>query len=221
MMMNEFVCDLVRTRLFLGLEPGEITELLLCVQARHLKYAKGERIISAGDRVTSFAIVLSGRGKVIQADAAGRQIIIALLSQGSEIGILIAASREQISPVTVQTEEPVELLSIPLDGVLGNSAQNCPGYDRLLRNCVAMIAEKGLDLHDRIGVLLKPTVREKILAYLNQVAGEIGSRSFQIPLDRSGLAEYLNIDRSALSRELSRMKRDGLLSYRKNTFTLF
>ena len=221
MMMNESVCDLARTRLFSGLEPGEIAGLLSCVQARHLKYAKGDRIISAGDRITNFAIVFSGRGKVLQSDAAGRQIIITLLRQGSEVGILIAASRDQISPVTVQAEGPVELLSIPLDRILGSCAQNCPGHDRLLRNCVAMIADKGLDLHDRIGILLKSTVRQKILAYLNQVAGETASHSFQIPLDRCGLAEYLNIDRSALSRELSRMKREGLLDYRKNTFMLY
>ena len=89
-----------------------------------------------------------------------------------------------------------------------------------MKNYISIVAEKGLVLHERINCLLKPTVREKIMAYLLRVSREQARSSFQIPLNRNAMAEYLNVERSALSRELSGMKRDGLIDYHRNHFTL-
>ena len=130
-----------------------------------------------------------------------------------------ALSKE--SPVSVQAQDEASVLMIPYDRVLAPCEKACPKHDRLLRNYISIVAEKGLILHERINCLLKPTVREKILAYLLRVSHEQKSSSFQIPLNRNAMSEYLNIERSALSRELSSMKRDGLIDYHRNNFRLF
>lgn len=106
-------------------------------------------------------------------------------------------------------------MQIPFERVLARCEKACPRHDRLLRNYISIVAKKGLVLHERIDCLLRPTIREKILTYLQCIAREQQKRTFTIPMNRNSMAEYLNVERSALSRELSYMKRDGIIDYHK------
>ena len=218
--MNEYLEDLAQMNLFSGIEPGEIAELLNCLQARRVQYASGEMILEEGSRVRKFGIILSGHARSIKWDTSGRVIILTLLEKGSEIGVLLAAQPEKESPVSIQAQDDVSVLMIPYDRVLAPCIKACPKHDRLLRNYISIVAQKGLFLHERIDCLLKSTVREKIMTYLLRISHEQKSTSFQIPLNRNAMSEYLNIERSALSRELSNMKRDGLIDYHLNNFRL-
>jgi CRP-like cAMP-binding protein len=219
--MNELIEDLRQTKLFLGIEPHEIEGLLDCLCTKRVDYAKGDYIIEEGSKVYDFGIILSGHGRAIKWDPSGRLIIITLLKKGSEIGVILAASLDHRSPVTVQAQDDVSVLQIPFERVLTRCEKACPCHDKLLRNYINIVAEKGLVLHERIDCLLRPTVREKILAYLLRVSHEQQKSIFTIPMNRNAMAEYLNVERSALSRELSNMKRDGLIDYHKNSFRLF
>ncbi|WP_455620110.1 Crp/Fnr family transcriptional regulator [Eisenbergiella sp.] len=218
--MNDYLEDLVQMKLFSGIAPEEIAELLDCLQARRVQYGSGEMIIEECSRVRKFGVMLSGHARSIKWDTSDRVIILTLLEKGSEIGVLLAAQPEKESPVSIQAQDNVTVLMIPYDRVLASCARACPKHDRLLRNYISIVAEKGLVLHERIDCLLKPTVREKILTYLLRISCEQKNDSFQIPLNRNAMSEYLNIERSALSRELSNMKRDGLIDYHLNSFTL-
>lgn len=212
--------DLAQTKLFSGIVPEEIAVLLDCVQAKRAQYAKDEMIIEEGSQVQTFGVLLSGHGRSIKWDASGRLIIITLLQKGSEIGVLLAASPEHDSPVSVQAQEDVSVLLIPYDRLFTRCKRACQKHETLLRNYIGIVAEKGLVLHERINCLLKPTLRDKILTYLLRASREQQSRTVSIPMNRNSMAEYLNIERSALSRELSYMKRDGLIDYYKNRFKL-
>ena len=214
----EQVETLAQTILFSGIKPKEIGGLLDCVHARRVEYAKGEMIIEEGNAISDFGILLSGHARSIKWDATDRLIIITLLQQGSEVGVLLAASPERESPVSVQAQADVSALLIPFDCLLARCAKACPKHDRLLRNYIGIVAGKGLVLHDRIDCLLKPTLRDKIMNYLLRVSREQQSPAFTIPMNRNAMSEYLNIERSALSRELSYMKRDGLIDYHRNRF---
>lgn len=218
--MNDYLEDLAQLNLFSGIDPEGIAELLDCLQARRVQYASDEMILEEGSRVRKFGVVLSGHARSIKWDTSDRVIILTLLEKGSEIGVLLAAQPEKESPVSIQAQDNVSVLMIPYDRILASCARACPKHDRLLRNYISIVAEKGLVLHERIDCLLKPTVREKILTYLLYISREQKSDSFQIPLNRNAMSEYLNIERSALSRELSNMKRDGLIDYHLNSFTL-
>ncbi len=212
--------DLAQTNLFFGIEPNEIAGLLDCVRAKCVRYAINDMIIEEGSKVCDFGVILSGHGRSIKWDVSGKLIIITLLQKGSEIGVLLAASPGHESPVSVQAQGDVSVLLIPYDGLLARCGKCCFKHERLLRNYINIVAQKGLILHERINCLLKPTIREKILEFLTRISREQQSRSFSIPMNRNVMAEYLNIERSALSRELSYMKRDGVIDYHLNTFRL-
>lgn len=218
--MIEYIEDLAQTKLFAGIASVEIPGLIDCIHARRVEYAKGDFIVEEGRNIYDFGIMLSGRGQSIKWDAADRLIIITLLEKGSEIGVMLAASPEHKSPVSVQTQDEVSVLRIPYDRIIARCSKGCPKHERLLRNYIAIVAEKGLMLHERIDCLLKPTVRDKIMTYLLRVSHEQKSRTFSIPMNRNAMADYLNVERSALSRELSHMKRDKLIDYHRNSFRL-
>lgn len=218
--MNELIEDLKQTNLFLGMEPQEIEGVLHCLCIRYAHYVKGDNIIEEGNKVYDFGIMLSGYGRAIKWDPSGRLITITMLKKGSEIGAILAASLEHKSPVTVQAQDDALVLQIPFERVLTRCERACPRHEQLLRNYISIVAEKGLVLHERIDCLLRPTIREKVLTYLWRVSREQQNKTFTIPMDRNTMAEYLNVERSALSRELSYMKRDGIIDYHKNSFRL-
>ena len=219
--MKEYIEELTQTKLFSGIEPKDIAGLLDCLRARCVQYAKDEMIVEDGSCVSEFGVMLSGHGRSIKWDASDKVIIITLLQKGSEIGAMLAAMPDTKSSVAVQAQDDVSALFIGYEHLIARCKRACPRHETLLRNYIGVVAEKGLVLHERISCLLKPTVREKILTYLLRVSREQQSRTFSIPLNRNAMAEYLNIERTALSRELSYMKRDGLIDYHRYCFKLF
>jgi CRP-like cAMP-binding protein len=219
--MFSYGAILEQTDLFAGIAPKDLEALLGCMNARIKEYEKNEMVLWEGDQISEIGMVLSGRGRSIKETLSGKTVIVTLLKEGSLIGVLLAASRERRSPVSVQALDHLSVLFIPIMHVLHRCAKVCPRHDRLLRNVLDGIAEKALILHDRNDCLIKPTIREKVLTYLTRTAKEQQSPTLTIPFDRSAMAEYLNVDRSALSRELSQMRKDGLIDFYKNNFRLF
>lgn len=214
----KWMSDLSEMDLFSGIPIKDIPGLLDCVRAACVQYKKGDIIVEDGSYVYDFGVMLAGHGCSFKEDESGKKIIIALLKKGSAIGVILAASKDHRSSVTVQALDDATVLKIPFDGLLTRCKKACSCHEQLLRNYIHIVAQKGLDLHERMGCLLKSTVREKILTYLNQVSGENKNKTFIIPFDRQTMAEYLNIDRSALSRELSSMKKEGIIDYYKSSF---
>ena len=206
--------------LFAGISQENTQSLLYCVRAKLETYSKNQTIISQGEKVSNFSILLSGQARSLKLDAEGRQVIVTLIRPGGMIGIILAAVAEEPSLVEVVAEKDSQLLSIPFGGINDNCRCGgaCGGRERLIANYTSLLARKALELHERIDCLLEPTVRSKILTYLRRFAAEEASTKVTLPFDREGMAEYLNVDRSALSRELSRMKSEGLIDYHKSVF---
>lgn len=217
-MMIDYIKVLEQTSLFYGINGKEIEKVIKYMHARFVKYKKDEMIIGEGSVVNDIGILLSGSGRSIKREESGKVSIITLLKPGSFIGILLAASKIRKSPVSVEAQEQLCVLFIPIKNFISNKA--CPKHSILMCNLIDAIAEKAMILHDRNDCLIKSTVREKVLAYLKRVSKEKESNTFNIPLDRNGMAEYINVERSALSRELSRMKKEGVIDYYKNSFKL-
>jgi len=218
--MKNYIEDLFQTNMFTGITAQEIPGLLNCVHAKYAEYKKDELIIEEGSLVYDFGFILSGHGRVIKWDASDKVFIITMLKKGSEIGVLLAASRDHRSPVTVQALDDVTVLMISYDRLLAKCEKSCPCHETLLRNYINVVADKGLVLHERIDCLLRPSARQKIITYLKRLSIEQSSKSIIVPFNRNALAQYLNIERSNLSRELSMMKRDGLIDYHMNSFKL-
>lgn len=220
MMMMDINEMLTQTELFSGIALHDIEALLMCLETRQAEYEKGEMVLWEGDAVNDIGIVLSGHGRSVKNDVSGKTVIVTHLAPGSFIGVLLAASKERNSPVSVEAMEHLCVLFISFASIVKRCERLCPRHDRLMLNVLDGIAEKALVLHDRNDCLIKPTVREKILTYLMKAAHEHNSKTFSIALDRNSMAEYLNVDRSALSRELSQMRKDGLIDFYKNSFRI-
>ena len=206
--------------LFLGLSPEKLNSMLDCLPARRAEYAAGDFLLRQGDTVSEVGLVLSGDAASMRMDGRGEPLILTSIEPGGFVGILVASSPGQTCPMFVQARTDLSALFFPVSALLSPCAKGCPEHGILTRNFLACTAQKSLSLNDRIDCLVRRSVREKVTVYLRHMARERGSREFTIPLDREAMAGYLNVDRTALSRELSRMKAEGLLEYRKNFFRL-
>lgn len=216
----QYLNILKKSELFCGICSDEIKEMLICLGAYIKAYKKDEIILCPGEQVDKIGIILSGCARSTKSDMSGRNAIITLLNKGSYIGILLAASKNRTSPVFVQASNDIHVLYIPIKNIIKRCAKNCIRHDTLISNLFAGLSNKAMVLHDRNDCLIKSTLREKIFTYLLRLSKEQNNYDLIIPLDRCGMAEYLNADRSALSRELSKMQKEGLINFSKNHFRL-
>jgi len=205
--------------LFTGIADTEISGLLSCLSSRRREYLSGEYIMEAGSKASSVGIVLSGRAQIIKEDMWGGRAIIGIAQEGELFGEALPYAGDGILPVSVIATERTQVLLLNPDKLLTACASACPCHSRLILNLVGIMAEKNIMLTRKLKHVMKRTTREKLLSYLSEEAPAAGM-PFNIPLDRQGLADYLSVDRSALSRELSAMRREGILTFQKNRFTL-
>lgn len=209
------------TDLFYGIESNDIKEMIMCLNSYIKNYKKDEIVLWEGEHVNKIGIILSGCARSVKRDISGKTTIITFLKEGSYIGILLSASKNRKSPLSVRATDDLSVLYIPVDNIFRRCAKNCIRHDILTRNIFDGISQKAMILHDRNDCLIKSTLREKILTYLIRISKEQNSTEFIVQLDRSSMAEYLNADRSALSRELSRMRKEGLINFKKNIFKIY
>lgn len=211
---------LKKSKLFMDFSEQDIMDILPCLNYKRKEYEKGQFVLTEQSIIDDVGVVIKGHARSIKEDVTGKTVIVTLLEPGSYIGILLAASKKHRSPVSVQATTPLTVLFFPVNNIICKCPKLCKKHDILIQNFIDGIAEKALLLHDRNDCLIKQSVREKILTYLTRVSIEKGTKTFTIPFDRSGMADYLNVERSALSREISRMKKEGLIDYNKNHFSI-
>ena len=218
--MKDYIEIINKSSLFAGIKAKDIEALLECTGARSRKFNKGAFIIEEGSTVTEFGIVLSGKAHSLKEDPNGKTFIVTAVEPGGFIGVLLAASRNRRSSVSVQAQEDMLVLFFPVGRITSRCTKGCVNHDKLLCNYLDSIAEMALVLHDRNDCLIKCSVREKILTYLIRESKNSASHTFTIPFNRENMAKYLDVERSSLSRELSSMKRDGVIDFHKSSFKL-
>lgn len=212
--------ELPRSPLFQGIEAPSLASLLGCLQAEEKSFAKGETILRQGDQLTRVGLLVRGKAMIEHCDCWGSRSLVAALQPGDVFGESYAAAPGQALGVTVRAEEPSAVLFLSLAKLLHTCPHTCAFHARILDNLVTLLATRNLRLNEKLTYVTRRTLREKLLAYLSAEAQKHHSAYFDIPFDRQQLADFLNADRSALSAELSRMKRDGILDCQKNHFRL-
>ena len=212
--------NLSDTLLFRGLNEDEITSLLTCLNAMKRSYKKGEVILSEGSITENIGIVLSGMAMISCSDVWGNNSILGNVAQGSVFAEVYACIPGQPMLVTVSAAEDCEILFMNVGKVLTVCSNACPFHSRLARNLLSVCAKKGLQLSQRILHTSPKSIRGRLMSYFSECAKRAGSSSFIIPYNRQQLADYLNVDRSTMCNELSKMQRDGLIEYEKNKFVL-
>ena len=205
-----------RSMLFHGMEAGEIQEALDALQAEDAAYKKGSVLFHAGETTDRMGMVLSGSVTVESTDVWGNRTILARLNAGEFFAEVYALLREVLL-VDVRAVEDCRILFLTLSGMERHS-ETWAG--KLFRNLLSISARKNLALSGRSFHTAPKTVRGRVMAYLNTMSLQTHSRAFSIPFDRQQMADYLNLDRTALSKELSKMRNEGLIAFRKNRFEI-
>lgn len=200
--------------LFCGMEDGAIRQTLALLQAAKREYPKGAYLNRIAFPMASFGLVLRGAVQVYMDDIQGDSMLMANVGPGDSFGESIAYLGID-APVYIRAAADATVLWLNPGGLRADPMD--PDTQALSRRFTAMLARRTLSMNDRIQILSKSTLRRKILAFLSQYAQKYGP-SFTIPFDRQSLATYLGANRSALSRELSAMRRDGILDFHKNRF---
>lgn len=192
---------------------GEVKGALARLGARAERFAKGARILHAGERCSKMGILLSGSAQIVREDANGDPVTVALVGEGELFAEAFACSGEPLS-VSVTAREGAEVLWLDAAPLLSGQEP------RLCANALRLFARKNVFLNERIRHLSRRSLEEKVLSYLRSVRSAAGRETFSVPFDRQGLADYLGCDRSALSAVLSKLKKRGALDFHKSTFRL-
>ena len=208
---------MVRSPLLEGVSPQEYQTMRACLGVHEQSFRPDDVIYDFGDGRGLLGIVTQGSAVVERIDREGSRAILEHLEPGGVFGDVLSGS-SLASPVTVMASVPCEVLLIPYERLL--LSDGSPAHQQTLRNLVRTISDKYFSLSRRIDLLVLKSLRAKVCAYLLSEAERAGSLTFSIPFSRIQLADYLNCDRSALSRELSQMQRDGLLDTYKSSFKL-
>jgi len=218
--MNEFILQ-VKTPLFDGILPMDLKTMLGCIGYHIAAYGKGEIVAFEAENLRHIGIVLSGAVDMIKEDLWGNRTMLVRMRKDELFGETFVCGLSSTSVVTFAVSEAAQILFLPFDRVMNSCTNTCVFHHQLIENMVRVIAMKNLELMRKVEVVSKKNLREKILAYLSLQAQLHESRYFEIPLGRIELADYLCADRSALTRELSKMREEGLIDYDKNMFRVF
>ena len=194
--------------------------LMNCLGCREKTYQKDQIIAATENSSRQIGIVISGCIHIIKEDIWGRRTFLTYTGDDGIFGEMLMGENLSERGILFKAAEPTTILIIPADRILHPCRNSCPFHHKLSRNLFDLLSRRNAALTEKIEITSKSSLREKILAYLSLEAQKTGSMKVTIPLSRSEMADYLCTNRSALSRELANMKKDGILDYDLRTFHL-
>ncbi len=218
--MEKYLKVLQKTTLFEGLNRDEILAVLQCSSARMASYQKEECVFMQGDPLSQVGIVVSGKARIQREDFHGNTIILTGLEAGDLFGeAFVCAGIPKVS-VSLWAVTPLEVVFVDYQKAISPCSSSCPFHQKLVANMLKLMAQRLLMLNEKIDIIQKTTIRAKLMAFFELRMRQEGGRHFTVPFNRNELAEYIGVNRSAMSRELWNMKADGLIDFAKNQFTV-
>lgn len=211
---------LSRCPLFAGITAAEIAPLLECLAARKVAVEKNQTIFWEGDAATDMGIVLEGAVQVVRDDYYGNRTIVARLEAAGLFAEAFACAALDRYPVSVIAETASTVLILNCQRIMTVCSSSCGFHSRLIRNLLAIVAAKTIQLNQKLELLSHRSIRERLMHYLLGCAKKAGASQFTIPYDRQQLADYLCVERSALSAEISKLQKEGILESRRSWFLL-
>lgn len=218
--MEEYYDILARCPLFFGISEADMQTMLHCLAAGVRTYAKHEFVLRAGDAARSMGIVISGGVHIVQEDYWGNRTILAHMPPGALFGEAFSCAEVSSLPVGAQCVEETQVLLIDGRRLMTTCSSACAHHAKLVKNMMALLAQKNIQLTRKMEIVTQRTTRARLLAYLSEQAVRAGESRFVIPFDRRQLADFLSVERSAMSTELSKMQAEGLIWTKKSEFDM-
>ena len=216
--MEEYFDILSQCPLFSGISRQEMGLMLNCLGGKITGIAKGNPVFLEGDPAEFVGVVLSGKVQIVRTDYYGNRSVLTVVSPGGLFAEAFACADVETLPVSVIALQNSTVLLLDCKRVLTGCSNACPFHSRLVRNLLKGIAQKNLMLTSKIRCMSQKTTQEKLMEFLLEQAKQQGSAEFVIPYDRQALADYLGVERSAMSAELGKLKKAGLIDYRSSRF---
>ncbi len=218
--MNDFLSVIRSSQLFSGISENELTAMLSCLNAKKEEFPKNTFLLRTGDTTESIGFVLSGNILVIQEDIWGNRNIISKAGPGQTFAASYACAPGSVLNISVFAETPVTVMFLNIKRILNICPSACAHHSRMIRNLLGELAMKNLHINEKLTHMGQRTTRSKLMSYFSSEAQRLGKYEFDIPFSRQQLADYLTVERSGLSLELGKMRKDGILDFHKNHFIL-
>ena len=218
--MKEYLSVIRSARLFSGISEEELNAVLCCLRAEKKDFPKEAFVLRAGDASDSIGLVLAGTVLIVQEDIWGNRNILSRAGPGQTFAAAYACAPGSRLNVSVIAETPAAAMFLNVKRILNVCPSACAHHNRIIRNLLSELAGKNLRLGEKLTHMGQRTTRAKIMSYLSAEAQRLEKYEFDVPFSRQQLADYLGVERSGLSLELGKMKKDGFLDYHKNHFVL-
>lgn len=218
--LEKYYNQIKNSPVFFGMNDEELKGLLECFNARVRKYEKEEMIIRQGDMITNIYLILDGEVNIEKDSYWGRRIIISHLTRNDNLALSFVGSKNVESSIDAITTKDTLVLILSYEKCTSMCQNACTRHKVLINNLFKILSKENIELIQKIENVSQKTIRDKLLTYLSNEAQKQHSNSFDIHFNRQDLADYLNVDRSAMSFELSKLQKEGLLEYNKNHFVL-
>lgn len=218
--MSNYLEVIKKCPIFSNISTQEAEAMLGCLQGKKEEFEKGSCILQIGDTLDSVGLLLCGKAMIIQEDFWGNRNILSQIMPGQIFGEAFACSPGSVLNVSVFAEKDCLVLWLNVGRILTTCPTACEHHSRMIRNLLSDLAEKNLRLNEKLTHMGQRKTREKLMSYLSAQAQKSGNAQFEIPFNRQQLADYLSVERSAMSLELSKLKAEGIIDYDKNKFRL-
>jgi len=218
--LKKFLEIIKKSPLFESIDENDLTKMLTCLGAHVERFDKKYTVFSEGSPAKYIGLLLSGSAQVVQHDYYGNRNILSEIRPSEVFAEAFACAEIPTLPVSVIAVEPCDVMFIECAHILHTCSNHCSFHQQLIYNLMKDLAAKTILFHRRIEITSKRSTREKLMTYLMQRAKDEGADSFEIPFDRQELADYLEVDRSGLSAEIGKLKKEGVIDAQKNRFTL-
>ena len=204
---------LVSSPIFHDISASELEVMLDCLKPRIQHYKKNSYIAVEGETFTGLGILLSGEASVAKENASGSRIIMTMIAPGDLFGEMIAFSAKEYWPASVFAQTTCSVMFLSPEKIIGGCSNECANYKQLIKNMLGILSAKALFLNQRVEYLAIKGMREKISTYLLEQYKINNKNTFTLPLKRTEWADFLNVSRTALSRELGRMRDEGIIEF--------
>ena len=218
--MKKYIPVLKRTKLFSGVGEEDISSLLSCLGARKKEYKKGEYILREGEHISDIFILVEGKIHIQKDDYWGNRSILSVISVGEMFGEGYAAPESGALLNDVVAVEVSSVIFFDVKRILTTCSSACRFHNMIVQNMFFAISDKNRKLVQKLGHMSGRTTRTKLISYLSEEAKRQGSSAFTVPFNRQQLADYLCVDRSAMSNELCKMRDEGMIKFEKSRFEL-
>ncbi len=219
-MSNIFLDVLTHTPLFNGLSLEALDAVITCLRPKVTTYSKNSYVTVEGESFTGLGILLDGKATVIKENAAGSRIVMTMMATGDMFGEMIVFSTSTVWPVSVIAQTECQVMFLPSVKIMGTCSNICASHKQLITNMLTIISERAIMLNRKVEYLAIKGMREKICTYLLEQHRLTERNTFTMTLNRNDLADFLNVSRTALSREMGRMRDEGMIDFYRSSLKI-